>query len=51
MDILQKLENELKIRGMSKQTISTYRLHCKKFLEFINKPSENITEEDVHLLQ
>jgi integrase/recombinase XerD len=47
MDVLQKMGTELQIRGMSKQTISTYHLHCKKFLEFINKEPEQVEEDDV----
>ena len=47
MEVLRKLETELQIRGISKQTISTYSLHCRKFLEFIQKDSIDITEEDV----
>ena len=47
MEVLQKVETELKIRGMSKQTISTYSLHCRKFLEFIQKSPIEITEDDV----
>ena len=45
--VLKKLETELKIRGMSKQTILTYVLHCRKFLEFIQKPAEDVEEDDV----
>lgn len=45
--VLDKLETELKIRGMSPQTVSTYLLHCNKFLGFINKSPEDIEEEDV----
>jgi integrase/recombinase XerD len=47
MDILSKLDTELQIRGMSKQTVSTYHLHCKKFLEFANKEPEQIEEDDI----
>jgi len=45
--VLKKLENELKIRGLSKQTVSTYLSHCKKFLEFTNKEPEDIEEDDI----
>ena len=47
MEVLSKLEAELRIRGLSKQTISTYLLHCTKFLEFLNKEPESIEEADV----
>ena len=45
--ITKKLETELRIRGMSQQTVLTYILHCQKFLEFIKKQPEDIQEEDV----
>ncbi|MBI2135204.1 tyrosine-type recombinase/integrase [Candidatus Woesearchaeota archaeon] len=45
--MLQKLATELKIRGFSEQTISSYTFHNRKFLEFIKKEPENIGAEDV----
>lgn len=45
--MLERLENELKIRGLSKNTISTYLFYNRKFLEFIKKNPEEITEDDM----
>jgi len=45
--VLKKLDIELKIRGLSKNTISTYLFYNKKFLEFIEKDPKDITEDDV----
>ncbi len=47
MEILSKIATELQIRGMSQQTVLTYRLHCQKFLEFIKKEPEDVNEEDI----
>ena len=33
--MLKKLETELKIRGFSPKTISAYKFHNEKFLEFL----------------
>ena len=45
--VLSKLENELKIRGLSKNTISTYLFYNRKFLEFIEKKPEDVGEDDI----
>ncbi|MBT3582663.1 tyrosine-type recombinase/integrase [Candidatus Woesearchaeota archaeon] len=47
MTVIQRLEAELRIRGLSPKTVSTYILHCTKFLEFLNKPIEEVEEDDV----
>jgi integrase/recombinase XerD len=47
MTVIQKLEAELRIRGLSSQTVATYKMHCNKFLEFLNKPIEEVEEDDV----
>jgi integrase/recombinase XerD len=44
---MERLENELKIRGLSKNTISAYMFYNKKFLEFIGKKPENVEEYDI----
>jgi len=44
---LKKLETELKLRGFSKQTSRMYLFYNRKFLEFINKDPEEITDDDV----
>jgi integrase/recombinase XerD len=45
--ILKKLETELKLRGFSKQTSKMYLFYNRKFLEFIKKNPEEITDDDV----
>src|SRR3989344_5170519 len=45
--MLQKLENELKLRGFSKRTVDTYLFHNKQFLEFIKKEPGEISQDDV----
>jgi len=45
--VLKKLETELKLRGFSKQTSKMYLFYNRKFLEFIKKNPEEITDDDV----
>jgi len=45
--ILKRLETELKLRGFSKETIKTYLMHNKLFLNQIKKPIEQIKEQDI----
>ena len=44
--MLDKLETELKIRGFSKRTIDTYIYNSRKFLEFIKKEPNDVSEYD-----
>jgi integrase/recombinase XerD len=44
---LSTLETELKLRGFSPQTIKAYVVHNQRFLDFIHKQPEDITENDV----
>jgi integrase/recombinase XerD len=44
---LKKLETELKLRGFSKQTSKMYLFYNRKFLEFIEKNPESITDDDI----
>ena len=44
--MLNKLENELKIRGFSKKTVDAYLHHNKNFLNFIKKEPGLIEEND-----
>lgn len=46
-EVYKKLSNELRIKGYSQRTISIYIFHNQKFLEFIKKPPEEITEDDI----
>lgn len=47
MEELKKLDTELRLRAFSPQTITAYLYWNKQFLNFINKRSEEMTEEDV----
>lgn len=47
--MLSDLCSELKIRGFSNNTLKSYMFYNKKFLEFIQKPAEDITEQDIKL--
>jgi len=47
MSNLEKLETELKLRAFSPRTVESYLYYNKKFLEFIKKEPEQITEDDV----
>lgn len=44
---LEKLKTELKLRGFTERTISTYLFFNKKFLEFIKKKEEEIAVDDI----
>ena len=44
---LEKLETELKLRGFSEKTVSSYLFHNKKFLNYIKKQPEEITQDDI----
>jgi len=48
-DMLKKLETELKLRGFTQATQKAYMEHNRKFLDFIKKQPEQITEEDLKL--
>jgi integrase/recombinase XerD len=45
--ILQKLRNELALRGSSQRTIDIYTYYNKKFLEFVSKDPAQVTETDI----
>jgi integrase/recombinase XerD len=47
MEPLQKLETELKLRGFSPQTTKSYLYWNNKFLEFVNKQPDQMTEDDI----
>ncbi len=46
-DSLVKLKNELKLRGFSEKTVKNYCWFVNRFLDFTNKDSEELTEDDV----
>jgi len=45
--MLEKLETELKLKGFSDKTVSSYLFHNQKFLDFIKKDPENIKQDDI----
>lgn len=45
--ILKNLDTEMKLRGFSKQTSKIYLFYNSKFLEYINKSPEEVTEDDI----
>ncbi|MBU2638507.1 MAG: tyrosine-type recombinase/integrase [Nanoarchaeota archaeon] len=47
IDILKKIETELKIQGKSQRTIRMYCYFNRKFIEFANKEPEQITTDDI----
>jgi hypothetical protein len=46
-DKLEKIENEMRVRGYKELTIEKYLLHIKEFIDSIKKPYANIKEEDL----
>ena len=47
--MLDKLETELKIRGFSKRTVDSYIFHNNKFLDFIKKKPNLVSEDDAKM--
>lgn len=47
MEVVDKLKNELKIRGFSNLTVRNYSFFVEKFLARTNKKSEDLNEDDV----
>ena len=47
MEAIKKLESELKIRGFSPLTVRNYTFFVEKFLDKNNKPSEELSDDDV----
>ncbi len=45
--ILKKIEIEMRLRGFSMNTIDSYLLYNQKFLEYIKKSPEDVTEDDI----
>lgn len=44
---LEKLETELKLRAFSPRTVQSYLYYNKRFLEFIKKEPDQVTEDDI----
>lgn len=45
--LLRKLETELKLRGFSRQTSKMYMFYNTKFLKYIKKSPEDVTDDDI----
>ena len=45
--MLQELETELKIRGCTPATLRAYKVHNKRFLEYIDKEPKDVTQSDI----
>ena len=44
--MIEKLRNELKLRGFSERTIAAYVFHNQRFLEFVKKDASQVVEDD-----
>jgi len=45
--MLDKLSTELQLRNYSERTVTAYVIHNQKFLEFIKKSTDSITEDNI----
>lgn len=46
-DSVEKLNREMKIRHFSQKTMKSYSFHVNKFLDFIDKPIDEISKNDI----
>ncbi len=46
-DVVKRFRNYLSYQGKSERTIKYYTYHVRRFLEFVGKPVDEITREDV----
>ncbi|MBI2550314.1 tyrosine-type recombinase/integrase [Candidatus Woesearchaeota archaeon] len=44
---IEQLATELKLRGFSERTVKSYLFYNNKFMQFINKQPEAVTEDDI----
>jgi len=44
---LQRMKADLQLRGLAKNTFESYMTHTRKFLEYCNRPVEELNEMDV----
>jgi integrase/recombinase XerD len=44
--LLSLMENEMRLRNLSRKTIKSYLFHAGRFLNFTNKPPESLAETD-----
>lgn len=45
--ILQRLKEDILLRGLSKHTMASYMLNTRIFLEYCNRPVEQLNEHDI----
>ena len=45
--MLNNLETELKLRGFTNKTVSAYKYHNQKFLDFTKKEPKSISQDDI----
>jgi len=45
--ILLQLEVDIRLRGLSKNTLESYITHVQIFLEYCNRPVEQLNEQDI----
>ncbi|WP_342190220.1 site-specific integrase [Stieleria varia] len=50
-ELTKRLAEDLKIRNYAQATIDAYTYHTKRFADFIKKPLDRVTPEDVRLFQ
>jgi len=48
-EILQKLEEEILLRGFSPHTLEEYMIRAKSFMLYANRPLEELTEQDIRV--
>lgn len=45
--ILQQMKEDILLRGLSPKTLEGYVLHTRIFLEYCNRPVEDLNENDI----
>lgn len=45
--ILSRLREDILLRGLSKNTLESYSIHARIFLEYCNRPVEQLDVEDI----
>lgn len=45
--ILQRMKEDILLRGLSKNTLESYTLNARIFLEYCNRPAEQLDEYDI----
>jgi integrase/recombinase XerD len=46
--ILIRMKEDILLRGLSQNTLESYTLSARIFLEFCNRPAEELNENDIH---